>query len=198
MVKENIKYNYLDIAKGITIILIVIGHSSIPEILSRWIWSFHLPFFFIISALFVRWDNDENAVSFIKRKTIILLAPFLIYSIINMLLFPFCNGLSHVEYLIIVLKSGWGGGALWFIPVFFISLAICKLTPDEYLTPVGLTLLTLGYSLSMFHIELPRDISTIPFTVSLMLLARRNKHYLRRLCAVGEVKDASVISFPVS
>lgn len=36
---------WLDVAKGITIILMVLGHSSIPDGLSRFIYAFHMPLF---------------------------------------------------------------------------------------------------------------------------------------------------------
>ena len=36
------RLDWVDIAKGIAIILMVAGHTSIPELLSKWIWSFHM------------------------------------------------------------------------------------------------------------------------------------------------------------
>lgn len=37
---------WVDIAKGIAIILMVLGHTAIPDSLSRFIYSFHMPFFY--------------------------------------------------------------------------------------------------------------------------------------------------------
>jgi len=47
--KERIEW--LDIAKCITIILMVVGHTTIPKILSNFIWAFHMPLFFIASGM---------------------------------------------------------------------------------------------------------------------------------------------------
>jgi len=53
------RIDYLDIAKGIGIILVYIGHCYIGErtqTLSNviyWIYSFHMPFFFFVSGMFV-------------------------------------------------------------------------------------------------------------------------------------------------
>ena len=41
---------WIDVAKGITIILVVLGHSSLPSTISRFIWAFHMPLFFLVSG----------------------------------------------------------------------------------------------------------------------------------------------------
>jgi len=58
---------WIDIAKGIAIILMVIGHSTIPSWLSSFIWTFHMPLFFIASG----WTTKKGMYSnseFLKRK----------------------------------------------------------------------------------------------------------------------------------
>ena len=47
------RIEYLDIAKGIGMILVYIGHCRIPgdNPLFQWIYSFHMPLFFFISGL---------------------------------------------------------------------------------------------------------------------------------------------------
>lgn len=37
---------WLDISKGIAILLVIIGHMGIPRTMSNIIYSFHMPFFF--------------------------------------------------------------------------------------------------------------------------------------------------------
>lgn len=44
------RIEYLDVAKGLGILFIVLGHSKLPDILLSWIYSFHVPLFFIISG----------------------------------------------------------------------------------------------------------------------------------------------------
>ena len=42
----------IDVARGIAIILMVIGHCySNGNIMLQWIYSFHMPFFFLISGV---------------------------------------------------------------------------------------------------------------------------------------------------
>jgi fucose 4-O-acetylase-like acetyltransferase len=43
-----------DIMKGVGIILMIIGHCAIPRLLWHFIFSFHMPLFFIISGFFFK------------------------------------------------------------------------------------------------------------------------------------------------
>lgn len=71
------RIKYLDIAKAIGIILVLIGHISRNEIISKVIYSFHMPFFFIISGfLYERRDN-------LKKKIKSILIPYFIFSFIS-------------------------------------------------------------------------------------------------------------------
>ena len=45
------RIEWIDVAKGICIVLMVVGHTRLPLIISNWIWSFHMPFFFFISQV---------------------------------------------------------------------------------------------------------------------------------------------------
>jgi len=46
---------YFDIAKGIAILAVIIGHlGGLPDILGRFIFSFHMPLFFLISGYFMK------------------------------------------------------------------------------------------------------------------------------------------------
>ncbi|MBF1069294.1 MAG: acyltransferase family protein, partial [Prevotellaceae bacterium] len=50
MSEQTKRIEALDIAKGIGIILVIIGHMS-SSYLRDWIYSFHMPLFFIISGI---------------------------------------------------------------------------------------------------------------------------------------------------
>lgn len=76
-----IRLKWLDIAKGITIILMVIGHTSIPDPFSRFIYAFHMPLFFIASGWTTNW-NKYNYMEFAKRKFRSIMVPFMVYSVI--------------------------------------------------------------------------------------------------------------------
>lgn len=54
---ESPRLIWLDIAKATVIILMVLGHTSIPNSLSNFIWAFHMPLFFIASGWTTNWES---------------------------------------------------------------------------------------------------------------------------------------------
>lgn len=40
----------LDVIKGVGILLVVVGHTSCPDVLKTWIYSFHMPLFFMVAG----------------------------------------------------------------------------------------------------------------------------------------------------
>lgn len=77
----SIRLQWLDIAKGLTIILMVLGHTSIPEFASRFIWAFHMPLFFIASGWTTNWEK-KSLVEFTRHKFRTIMVPFFVYSAI--------------------------------------------------------------------------------------------------------------------
>ena len=73
----------LDIAKGIGIVLMVIGHSGCPTLLCNFIYLFHMPLFFFISGYLAYegiYTKENNNRQWLKRKTYKLYLPFVIIS----------------------------------------------------------------------------------------------------------------------
>ena len=103
---------WIDIAKGIAIFLMVCGHTSIPHGVSKWIWSFHMPLFFIVSGMLFVPERYPKFVAFVKRRLQTLIVPYLFFTLVVILRFP--------EELQIV-AGGNSSGALWFLPVLFFT-----------------------------------------------------------------------------
>jgi acyltransferase len=58
---SNKRIDWLDAAKGLGIILVVIGHTANPAgLLNRIIFSFHMPLFFIVSGYLFDFDKHDN------------------------------------------------------------------------------------------------------------------------------------------
>lgn len=67
------RIRYIDIAKGIAIICIILGHLGSSEI-NRIVYTFHVPIFFLISGYFF---NDRKSIKeVVKSKAKTLLAPY--------------------------------------------------------------------------------------------------------------------------
>lgn len=85
MDKNKERIHWIDIARGMCIIAIVIGHVYTDGYLRWYLFSFHVPAFFYLSGLCFK-ENEEFAVFIIKRiKTIVV--PYFFYSIISILIF---------------------------------------------------------------------------------------------------------------
>lgn len=58
---------YFDIAKGIGILAVLVGHSQVSSALNDLIYSFHMPLFFIVSGYFIS-SNFQTPRTFIAKK----------------------------------------------------------------------------------------------------------------------------------
>ena len=73
--KERIEY--IDIAKGFGILLVIAGHLfAYRGPISRWIFSFHMPLFFILSGICYKMNSSTILVEYKKKKCKQLLVPF--------------------------------------------------------------------------------------------------------------------------
>ena len=108
---NNIRIEWIDIAKGMAIFLMVCGHTSIPENLSNWIWSFHMPLFFIVSGMLFYPERYNSFVAFEQKRCRTLLLPWLVFTLVAVFFYP--------EDSINTLLSGQNLFALWFLPVLF-------------------------------------------------------------------------------
>lgn len=126
------RIEYLDIARGIAIILMVIGHV-VSGYKRAIIFSFHMPLFIIISGFFFKSGRNikEEIVNIIKKLIIPYIVSIIIVhivrifvigeklSILNILeqmIFAYSNKKTFFQNIETV-------GVLWFIPF----LAMCKI-----------------------------------------------------------------------
>ncbi len=77
------RLQYIDIARGIAIICIVLGHLGISSI-SNAVFTFHVPIFYFISGYFIHGREPETV--FIKKKARSLLVPYAVTCVIMVIL----------------------------------------------------------------------------------------------------------------
>lgn len=74
---------YIDIAKGIAMIFVVMGHCEyINTNVYVWLYSFHMPLFFILSGITFSINNKPHFKDFLKNKFFKLVIPYLLLSIV--------------------------------------------------------------------------------------------------------------------
>lgn len=125
------RFEYIDIAKGIGILLVVWGHILLTGPSHRVIYAFHMPLFFLISGMLFKRDNFDGFRDFLKRRAKRLMVPFVIYSVVTWIIWAAFRFIRHdnvVSYwdplLQTVIAKGSGAymvhnSALWFIPCLF-------------------------------------------------------------------------------
>ena len=90
----------ISICKALAIILMVAGHAECPSLLSRFLYEFHMPLFFIASGYFfsLKYVNDET--TFVKKRSKGAYVPFVKWSVFFLLLhnLMFKIGLLNEQY----------------------------------------------------------------------------------------------------
>ncbi|MDO4648731.1 MAG: acyltransferase family protein [Eubacteriales bacterium] len=123
--KEQARIYFLDTAKGLAMILVMLGHyTNIPREVNLWLSGFHLPVFFLVTGMLYSLKNEqtESTKILIRKKIRGILVPYLWFSLITMVWHGIhvAAGRQPVSLLwnalldTVVLR---GMGALWFLPV---------------------------------------------------------------------------------
>lgn len=124
------RVEYVDIAKGIGIVLVVMGHNDfalISPFAHKLIYSFHMPMFFFMSGMFFK--PDMPFWTFIQHRYSKVLKPFLF---MVLLIYVASISFSKVSFLVAgrrLIKAMYANGyyldwvQLWFLPhLFAVSL----------------------------------------------------------------------------
>jgi len=125
MATETGRKSWLDKAKGIGIILVVLGHmdqGSNP--LCKWISSFHMPLFFILSGVIV---SMRSAYMSMPLKNVLikrakqLFYPYLMFSLL-VILYYLLRGKADIAFRVTWLTAVLEGyNALWFLPAMWMA-----------------------------------------------------------------------------
>ena len=86
------RIDWIDIAKGLGILAVILGHCHLPEKVWNSIYSWHMPIFFVISGYFYRVQPFE--VLF-KKKINSLLKPYFFTCVTIALIEGVKGGIAH-------------------------------------------------------------------------------------------------------
>lgn len=135
---EKKRLDYIDMAKGIGVLLVLIGHmqgdpfySYSPYIqpLCVFIFSFHMPFFFILSGILMAIKNDDrkSLPEIARRRFRGIMVPyywFSLFLLIYVLYYVFITNtvpLSGFFLNLWYVISGYGMNVLWFLPALYLG-----------------------------------------------------------------------------
>lgn len=163
---------WIDVAKGLGIFFIIFGHLSYDlnvHYVHKLIYSFHIPFFFILSGLVFSIKPGTNFFGFLKNKIRRILIPLIIFVFLGFVV-RLCvkpvTALAVVKYLTYFNGTYYWNMPCWFFVSLFIVYIICYLIklPDRKLWVkfvLGASFFLLGFFLVITMNYLPKK--TNPF-----------------------------------
>lgn len=168
------RIEYMDMAKGIAIMVMILGHAPIPEYLRMIIFSFHMPLFIIINGYFIKSYNIKRTFT---RSVRTLLVPYVIVCLLSagicvfigaesgnmgVLFFPkikaMIGGMSKTSTRFLSFDSVW---VVWFVCCLFLArnlYVILMKVSEKYpvICPWGILVLAfLGYIIGEYYAFMP-------------------------------------------
>ena len=141
----------LSLCKGIAIILMVVGHAEAPELVTNFIYTFHMPLFFIAAGYFFSDKALSDPWTFCKKRFSKLYIPFLKWSLIYLALHNVWhhfgilnetygnweNGVTH--------PYSWSDGVDRFLKIIFSMSGYDEFMAGAFWFFRGLLLASIGY-----------------------------------------------------
>lgn len=183
---------WISCAKGLAILLMVVGHSGAPVSLVSYIYNFHMPLFFFVSGYLFNTRHLQNGKQYLSKKFKTLYIPFVKWSLIFLL---FHNLLASINvydsaYILSDFKSKVIGvvtmtdseqllGGFWFLKqllytsiIAWIILFLIYRHPERIRITLPITILvTLGFAVfySYSSVKIP-TISTVTLLATAFFL----------------------------
>ncbi len=173
------RFEYIDLMKGICILLVVLYHCEIPFILeSKALTTFRMPLYYILSGIFFK--KYGNLIDFGLKKTNKLMIPYLVtWVLYNVMLFAFSEYAGEVFVFKKYPRS------IWFLMSLFQVGGMYYIV--KYLNNIYLeTLACLGISLYGYYLSL--DDVWIAYNLCTSLTAISFYHYGSVMKTTGMLK----------
>lgn len=184
---------WIDIAKAIAIIMMIIGHEvAFGGKVRNLIFSFHMPLFFILTGYTMKpVDNVYQLAKQIKKDIARIIVPCVVVQVLNWIIFFFLYGGEPVEIIKNLSQQLiWASavnvgehpalGALWFLVVLFwskIGLSIIDLIFPKKNKLIICLFLSLGSVLISSYSWLPQSLDVTLMAILFLYMGRIIKEY---------------------
>lgn len=154
------RINWVDSAKGFGILCVIMGHTHVPMDVHLFIYSFHMPLFFLLSGIFLL-KKQTTFKDELSRKARTLLWPYLVFNFLLLLFFDFLLPMvkgagvnwQHVQSTLWgIVTSDRHQSWLWFLPCLFVAemLLVACSRVTRHRVGIGAVLMALGCLLNHF------------------------------------------------
>ncbi len=208
LVNKKVRDEYIDVARGAVILLMLVGHSGAPKILTQFIYGFHMPFFFILSGYLYnhgKWEA-RGLKELVRTKFKAYMIPYFILCGINIIL-EFITSIFSNGFRFEFIKEGftdiiWDlysystrarmgtSTPLWFLPCIFLSTIfvylIFKIKRAEYRISVLVIAWVVNIGLNIIKMPLlPWHFGISLVGASFMILGFYIRNYFARVEILG-------------
>ena len=184
------RINWIDNLRWIWILLIVLWHTLMPEwsIITKYIFSFHVVLFFILSGLLFNEKKHTNFKLFFKNKLVRLIIPFFLFNIIFIIIsklewkfewtriIDFAVWLFYWDYLWDnwwYMNNTWWFNLVnvstWFLPALFLT-SLYYFIINKFITNKKIKLIILFLISFFIFIESKYTIFRFPWSAEIALM----------------------------
>ncbi|MBR6308409.1 MAG: acyltransferase family protein [Lachnospiraceae bacterium] len=203
--KGNKRIDSVDILRAVGILIMVMGHVGFGGVFDRYIHSFHMPIFFLISGfLFVPKKEVGVGLQILKRAGRLLI-PYVFYAIINYLFWILLiyDKEWYVPLLNAVTYNTQGlpiSGALWFLTAMFFAEAYYMILDRVIKNEIVRSALVIFVSVvasflqNITSFRLPLTIDTAVVCMGFLELGRILKH-IDQSTWMSKIKQRKILVF---
>lgn len=213
------RVEWVDTAKGFATFLVIVGHvvpglinggvmpnSPEAEFLNRWIYSFHMPMFFLLGGLFAMRSARRSTGEYVVDKLKVVLYPYVVWTLIQVLVMSLGRGATNHQAP--PLTAAAVGRALlvepvmefWFLHALFLILMtfllVIRWKPDARVF-LGVSLAILALDL-LFESALPKVVVAAAFHMPFFALGVLLSDWIRQdltSWATGRLAAVATVTF---
>ena len=125
------RLSWLDVLKGIGIVLVTIGHIYSNRTIFNWLYSFHMPLFFLAAGWVYK---EKTVITDIKRRIQTIVVPYFSFGLLVLLYWQVIekrfrdSDMSFIDSLIGLFSGCYDNldfnVHLWFLPCFFVTVVL--------------------------------------------------------------------------
>ena len=117
--RDSQRIEWIDALRGLGMIFVIIGHMTVPDFVTKLVYSFHMPLFFTISGFLYK---NHFSKKWCLRKVDALMVMYFIWAVITLSIFLYI-GKYQLWGGLKALFSGNGIGVTWFfVCLFFVEI----------------------------------------------------------------------------
>ncbi len=170
------RHLWIDIARGLSIIFVVLGHSLSDSAVNQYLYWFRMPLFFFVSGLLFKPIAADMFQKWATQKTKRLIIPYISYGLLITIVI-FISSFNVMELIKNIIKLGYGGlvlvgpfGVFWFITVLLITQILFGFI-SRYSTRKQIIFIAASYILAHIVSFSPLVKIPLPWHVDVALLA---------------------------